>query len=70
MFTATVIGWSKFGTAIITALRCYAVSATTKKAFCNSQLKPLYLDMQATTPMVTTCFISSIESNRLPVCKK
>ncbi|CAG9529691.1 unnamed protein product [Cercopithifilaria johnstoni] len=51
MFKATVINWSKSGVIAITALRWYAVRATTAKALHNSQLKPLYLDMQATTPM-------------------
>ncbi|VDK79339.1 unnamed protein product [Litomosoides sigmodontis] len=51
MFIATVIGWSKSGATAITALRWYVVRATTAKAVHNSQLKPLYLDMQATTPM-------------------
>lgn len=63
MFTATVIGSSKSGVAAITAFRWYAVRATTAKTLQNPQLKPLYLDVQATTPMVTDCFISFIESN-------
>ncbi|VBB27341.1 unnamed protein product [Acanthocheilonema viteae] len=51
MFIATAIGWSKSGATAITALRWYAVRVMTVKAQHNSQLKPLYLDMQATTPM-------------------
>ncbi|EFO25402.2 NFS1 protein [Loa loa] len=51
MFTATIISWSKFGATAIATLRWYAVRATITKAPQNSQLKPLYLDVQATTPM-------------------
>ncbi|OZC12876.1 cysteine desulfurase [Onchocerca flexuosa] len=51
MFTAMVVGSSKSGATAVTALRQYVVRATTVKATQNSQLKPLYLDVQATTPM-------------------
>ncbi|VDO24228.1 unnamed protein product [Onchocerca flexuosa] len=46
-----VVGSSKSGATAVTALRQYVVRATTVKATQNSQLKPLYLDVQATTPM-------------------
>lgn len=56
MFIAKIIGWSKSGATAIAALRWYAVRATTTKTVHNAQLKPLYLDMQATTPMVSAFF--------------
>lgn len=45
MLSATTVGW-KFGAPAYAALRWYVA-----KAQRNSQLKPLYLDVQATTPM-------------------
>ncbi|VDK83332.1 unnamed protein product [Onchocerca ochengi] len=51
MFTAMVVVSPKSGATAVTALRQYAVRAMTMKATQNSQLKPLYLDVQATTPM-------------------
>lgn len=69
MFITTVTGWPKSVATAIIAGRWYAVRRMAAKASQNSHLKPLYLDVQATTPMVTACFIFSIESNRLPIAE-
>lgn len=55
MLSATTIGWPgwlKSGAPAYATSRWYAVYAMKAKAQQNLQLKPLYLDVQATTPMV------------------
>uniref|UniRef100_A0A915PTA5 cysteine desulfurase n=1 Tax=Setaria digitata TaxID=48799 RepID=A0A915PTA5_9BILA len=51
MVLASALGSSKFVPVVTTSLRRYAVRAATTKTSKNSQFKPLYLDVQATTPM-------------------
>ncbi|MCP9260982.1 Cysteine desulfurase, mitochondrial [Dirofilaria immitis] len=51
MIQTLIVGLSKSGSTAITALRWYSVRSMTANAVQNSQLKPLYLDVQATTPM-------------------
>ncbi|KAK6106618.1 cysteine desulfurase IscS [Brugia pahangi] len=51
MFITTVTGWPKSVATAIIAGRWYAVRRMAAKASQNSYLKPLYLDVQATTPM-------------------
>ncbi|VDO30608.1 unnamed protein product [Brugia timori] len=51
MFITTVTGWPKSVATAIIAGRWYAVRRMAAKASQNSHLKPLYLDVQATTPM-------------------